>query len=557
MKRTNVKIEQLSDATLRRLFTAAEEFHKLAPWRWMGDREAVAVRDPFSDRIAYCVVMGMEKTCFGLEAMLGDRGLLAYRKAIASNPDVMDMDALHIKDSLLLFLDERKDLSPEDLDLVKKSGMKCSGPHAWPRFRRFEPGFYPWLMNEQDAAFMAVCLEQVAEVAFRAMKDSKILGPRDHRTFVARIPTQKDGKITWRDEFITPEPLERVIRIQPKVDQASLDQALQGVQKTPMIWEADCFFGHMPVADPGERPHYPWCYMIADNASGFIFDIQLADNDYGASFMDRMCEAFKKHKIAPVKVLIRQPHLMSVFSPLEPVGIKTEVVKNLPMIDEARMGMFKAFEQGMFGLSQPKKSAKSASKSKKTAVYQFKVSLNHVSPPVWRLFQVKSDITLHRLATTILLVMEWGGGHLHQFRIDGIEYGIPYEDNEEGDQPEDERAVRLSDIPQDALGFFTFEYDFGDCWEHTVVLERMLAPEEGVKYPVCIDGARSCPPEDCGGVPGYEHFLEAIRNRKHPEHKHLLEWAGGAFDPEEFILEGVNDDLRHIVSQEKFWDRAE
>ena len=181
----------------------------------------------------------------------GGWGLLAYRKVIASNPDVMDMDALHIKDSLVLFLDECGDLSPEDLDLVKKSGMKYSGPHAWPRLRRFEPGFYPWLLNEQDAAFMAVCLEQVAEVAFRAMKDSKILGPRDYRTFVARIPTQKDGNITWRDEFITPEPLERVIRIQPKEDQASLALALQEVQKTPMIWEADCFFGHMPVAEPG------------------------------------------------------------------------------------------------------------------------------------------------------------------------------------------------------------------------------------------------------------------------------------------------------------------
>ncbi|MFZ2385490.1 MAG: plasmid pRiA4b ORF-3 family protein [Candidatus Omnitrophota bacterium] len=526
----------------------------LAPWRWMGDREAVAVRDPLSDRIAYCVAMGMENTCFGLEAMLGDRGILAYRKAISSNPDVMDMDALHIKDSLLLFLDERKDLSAEDLDLVKRSGMKCSVSHAWPRFRRFEPGFYPWLLNEQDAVFMAVCLYQVAKVAFRAMKDPKILGPRDHRTFAARIPTQRDGKITWRDEFITPEPLERVILIQPKLDQVSLFQALQGVQKTPMIWEADCFFGHMPVAEPGERPHYPWCYMITDKDSGFIFDIQLTNNDYGAGFIDRMCEAFKKHKIAPAKVLIRQPHLMSVFLILEPFGIKTEVVKDLPMVDEARMGMLKAFEQGMFGSSRPKKSAKRTSKAPKTAVYQFKISLNYVSPSVWRLFQVKSDITLHRLATTILLVMGWDGGHLHQFRIGDTEYGIPHEDYEEDNQPEDERRVRLSDIPQDVLGDFTFEYDFGDGWEHMVVLERVLVPEKGVKYPVCIDGARSCPPEDCGGPRGYEDFLKAIRNRRHPEHKHMLEWIGGEFDPEEFDLEGINDDLKDIDEQEELID---
>ena len=151
---SKLKFQHPSVNTLRCLFAAADAFRLLAPWRWMGDREVVAVRDPLSDRFAYCVAMGMEQTCFGLEAMLGDRGLLAYRKVISSATDSADMDALHIKDSLLLFLDDRRDLSPEDLELVKKAGMKCSGPHAWPRLRRFDPGFYPWLLNEQDAAFL-------------------------------------------------------------------------------------------------------------------------------------------------------------------------------------------------------------------------------------------------------------------------------------------------------------------------------------------------------------------------------------------------------------------
>jgi hypothetical protein len=545
------KIEPISDVTLRRLFSATNVLRMLAPWRWMGDREVVAVRDPLSDRMAYCVAMGMDQTCFGLEAMLGDRGLWAYRRTIVSDPDAENMDALHSKDSLLLFMDERGDLSPEDIDLVKRTGMKCSGPNAWPRFRRFEPGFYPGFLNEQDAAFMAVCLEQVAEVAFRAMKDPKIFGPRNHRTFAARIPSQVNGMIVWKDELISPEPMERVIRIQPKVDIVSLSQALQGAQKTPMIWEADCFFGHMPVAEPGERPHYPWCYMIADKSSGFIFDIHITNNDYGAGFMDRMCEAFKKHQVAPAKILIRQPYLMSVFTALEPLGIKIEVVKGLPMIDTARMEMFKAFEQGAFSSPRTKNPAKSAAKSKKVAVYQFKVSLNRVSPPIWRLFQVKSDITLHRLATTILMIMDWDGGHLHQFKICDKEYGIPHEDYEDDNQMEDERMVRLRDFPQDALRFFTFEYDFGDGWEHMVVMDSVIAAEKGVKYPVCIDGKRSCPPEDCGGPHGYEIFLEAIRNPKHPEHDHLLGWAGGAFDPEKFDMEGINDDLRYIVSEEK------
>ncbi|MBF0594683.1 MAG: plasmid pRiA4b ORF-3 family protein [Candidatus Omnitrophica bacterium] len=545
---------------LKWLFFLADGFRMLAPWRWMGDREVVAVRDPLSDRIAYCVVMGMEGTCFGLEAMLGDRGLAAYRKTISEEVGPEDMDALHIKDSFVVFLDDdKRDMGPEDLDLLKQAGVKWTGPHRWPKFRRFEPGFYPWLLNEQDTAFMAVCLEQVAEVAFRAMKDTRILGPRDHRTFAVRIPSQKDGKIMWRDELITPEPLERIIRIQPKVDQASLAKILHGVQSTPMTWEADCFFGQMPVAEPGERPHYPWCYMIADKDSGFVFDIQLTNNDYGAGFIDRMCEAFRKHKVSPIKVLIRQPHLMSVFLALEPFGIKTEVVKDLPMIDEARMGMFKAFEQGMFGSMQPssrtKRPTKQVLRAKKTVVYQFKVSLDHVRPSVWRRIQVKSDITLKRLAATLLVVMGWENNHLHEFHIGGRRIGLAHDGCDELDDFEDEDEFCLCDFSLDKLKHFVFEYDFGDGWKHSVSLERTLEPQKGQKYPTCLAGERHCPPEDCGGPRGYMDFLEAIGNPDHPDHERMMEWSGGGFNPGEFNVDIVNYQLKCFVRKmEKGFD---
>ena len=94
---------------------------------------------------------------------------------------------------------------------------------------------------------------------------------------------------------------------------------------------------------------------------------------------------------------------------------------------------------------------------------------------------------------------------------------------------------------------FLYEYDFGDSWEHLVVVEKVLTPEESPAHlPVCLAGARACPPEDCGGVPGYERFLEALRDPTHEEHQAMLTWVGGSFDPEAFNLGRVNRLLRRL-----------
>ena len=84
-----------------------------------------------------------------------------------------------------------------------------------------------------------------------------------------------------------------------------------------------------------------------------------------------------------------------------------------------------------------------------------------------------------------------------------------------------------------------YVYDFGDNWEHTVKLEKILPRQEGIPYPKCTDGKRACPPEDCGGSWGYEDFLKAITNPKHREHKEMLDWVGGSFDPEHFDIKEV------------------
>ena len=177
-------------------------------------------------------------------------------------------------------------------------------------------------------------------------------------------------------------------------------------------------------------------------------------------------------------------------------------------------------------------------------VYQLKVSLIGSEPLIWRRFQVKKETTLPELHRILQTVMGWQGGHMHEFRIGSLSFGEP--DPDEEYEAIDECKIRLSQIaPSDPLTF-EYVYDFGDGWEHQVVIEKGIDRERGVRYPKCIEGACACPPEDVGGLGGYYDFLEAIKNRRHPQHKSMLAWIGGRFDPEAFDLDAVNRELSKL-----------
>ncbi len=174
--------------------------------------------------------------------------------------------------------------------------------------------------------------------------------------------------------------------------------------------------------------------------------------------------------------------------------------------------------------------------------YQLKITLNHSKPPIWRRVQVPGDFTLDRLHEVIQVVMGWGNYHLHQFLIGNVYYGEPHPDYIT--EMKDEKKVRLSELVSEG-DQFVYEYDFGDSWEHKVQVEKILPRERGVRYryPKLLKGKRACPPEDVGGIWGYEEFLEAIRDPDHPEHEDMLDWIGGEFDPEKFDKDEIDQAL--------------
>jgi hypothetical protein len=178
-------------------------------------------------------------------------------------------------------------------------------------------------------------------------------------------------------------------------------------------------------------------------------------------------------------------------------------------------------------------------------IYQVKVTLKNSKPPIWRRIEVPGDVRLDKLHRILQAVMGWEDYHLHQFIVGGEFYGEPHPDYEMwGPEMRDETRVSLRQIAPHEESRFVYEYDFGDGWEHTLLVEKILPPEPGVDYPRCVKGKRACPPEDVGGIWGYYGFLETIADADDPEHDDLLEWAGGEFDPEHFDLDEINAQLK-------------
>lgn len=193
-------------------------------------------------------------------------------------------------------------------------------------------------------------------------------------------------------------------------------------------------------------------------------------------------------------------------------------------------------EQGMRGMRRA-----SGDATPGDAVLQLKISLLGIAdPPVWRRLLVPAGIKLDRLHDLIQASLGWYDSHLHGFSAGGVDYGIP--DPELGFRDERRTALRrLLAKPGDRV---RYTYDFGDHWEHEIVVEDVLRAEHGTRYPVCVAGRGAGPPEDCGGAWGYMDLRAALADPGHEEHEGMLEWLGldrgDDFDAKAFDIDEVN-----------------
>lgn len=162
-----------------------------------------------------------------------------------------------------------------------------------------------------------------------------------------------------------------------------------------------------------------------------------------------------------------------------------------------------------------------------------KVTLRGIRPPIWRRLVIPGKSTLTDLHIAIQASMGWESQHLWFFDIGGRHYGDP----SQVPDVDDEENMTLNAVRNSGVNRFSYVYDFGDNWHHTVAIEKNLPTVSHPDCPICIGGKRNCPPEDCGGLPGYEQLILALADPGGPKYRVWVDMIGEGFEPERFSVE--------------------
>jgi len=182
-------------------------------------------------------------------------------------------------------------------------------------------------------------------------------------------------------------------------------------------------------------------------------------------------------------------------------------------------------------------------------IARVRISLKHIEPEIWRLVEVPLGLHLKGLHDVIQAAFCWLDYHLFEFQIGARRYGVPDPDSD--DELRRAKSTRLAALVAGGIDRFDYLYDFGDDWEHTVVIEATAAGDPDRDYPRFVAGARRCPPEDVGGPLGFSDFLEAVANRRHAEHRRMIEWYGGTFDADDLDLSEIHRRLAALAKRRR------
>ncbi len=333
----------------RELYQAAIEFERIGCWDWMWDTDMFGVKNPETGEIGYCCVMGGAGEYYGLGVYLGTEGLEGYQRIQAGEILPSSPDALFVQKCLMVSFEDRDFLDKRDIDLIKKLGLKFRGKTAWPLFRNYCPGYFPWYLDAAEVRFLTHVLQQTIEVSLRFKNNPGLFDPPRNsiNKYLVRVSELKDGILCWRDEWLEPEPLEKTEIKSNPVDINLLRKIDRVITRRQGTWEVDFFYFPEAVREKNERPYYPLVVLWVNHNSGYVFNSHLVKSKENLSDLPLLfMKIVENIRLLPKVILVRREEAFGLLlSVARALGIKLRLVERLVIIEDVHDSMFQYFNE--------------------------------------------------------------------------------------------------------------------------------------------------------------------------------------------------------------------
>lgn len=331
----------------RRLYNAAVKFKQHECWNYMWDSDIFGVQNPETGEIGYCCVMGRNGEHFALAVYKGSEGLKGLLSIFNGEVDATSINTLHVQNCLMASFEDRKYLDRRDYEIIKKLGLKFRGRKAWPLFRDYTPGCYPWYLSSKDARFLTTALEQSIEVSMRMRGNPDLLTSNDESLCLVRVPYRVENNIKWKDKWIEPPPIIREIKSIDIVKNPKYKKRLENIRKDKNqrgTWEIGMFYSPEGVQEGSERPYYPKLIVYVDHDSKMILSFFMArPTDYQEDFIDRFISFLENINFLPRKIIASDVEILALLHPITEELKELFEADYLEVVEDVQKSMFNFF----------------------------------------------------------------------------------------------------------------------------------------------------------------------------------------------------------------------
>lgn len=331
----------------KKLYQAALEFKKLAPWKWFTEKHVFGIQNPVDHQIGFCSIMGNNGEHFALAVYQGTEGLKSYLDLSQYRSSYFH-DLYYSQNCLMASFESSKLISGPDREIINSLGLKFRGKNAWPLFRNYLPGYFPWyLENESQAQFLTTCLIQAANVAIHYVNNvDSIISAFDDEFFV-KVPVIEEKRLNWIDRWISiPQPGELSIP-ELKLNFGRLSLLRHSVPHTDEKWILDYFFSPIPVKDNDERPYFTKIFILANAHNSMLIDsFTFTEDEFYSILPKQILELIEKRTRIPEEIQSVRPEIFQLLKPLtEYLDIRQVALESSPLVDSIHERIFQSLEK--------------------------------------------------------------------------------------------------------------------------------------------------------------------------------------------------------------------